>query len=1179
MATRRLTDAFLLMRNNAIQNRQILAEQLADDRMALVSGISLDPEAAIGVTKKLPPKWIEGVDEIQYEITRVRQKMKDLAVLHDKHMNRPTLDDSSEEEHAIEITTQEITQMFHRCQRAVTGLNSRCGHCTDQEEKLLRNVVSSLAQSLQELSTNFRHTQSGYLKRMKNREERSKHFFDSGPLMEEDEELAVYDKGFTDDQLMLVEQNSVMVEEREREIRQIVQSISDLNEIFRDLAGMVVEQGTVLDRIDFNVEQACVKTDDGLKQLQKETVYRLLGEELKIRQLFGANLGVAAPVWEAALHLCCYFEEQSVELRGKRIIELGAGTGVVGILAARLDQKMEFWSENQGQYSKFGTIPGRHYTHNYHDRHQTTQYPLYYGEHQDQGRESSYWTLPGSRTGGAPQEYTNWTDQELTAPASSHFPFIIDRHPQQHQDLGYQPHEARDREWIAAQRATREYERGYLREGGQRRWEQCSPVQYNREVSTKRSDSSYRELEAWAARYSHSLPRRRRIEAELRGASQGLLEGSRAGRDPRLTALQQVLQSANIRESGLWDRGSRQQTPTYYPSQTPATDTSHMLDTKEKTGYQRRMFSQPPGYIAPPPYNSPHKSSPVSHHSDTSWEQEGDALHNQEVSAEVQPIDIEVRRLDIKEDTESEESLLVVNTTCVAKMELIPPPKKEQVHYVDPEPNAEDSPLDIQPSTSPECVQSNHQLNQDVTIDQNAGTDLLNIKERSETEPDSYLMGEKTPREESEIPFPPMSSSSVSQRETLEERAERILGIPLHDGIIEQKHEDATSLLDSCVEDREVEPSPAKDNDNDDAAEKTPEETTEDEQLQNQSQVGQTEDAVCLQEKNDAEDQVVKGGGEDFAGSREQMSTMSEGNDIDSQLETDIEASSEIEIPEDPPLKSTSEEESNLTDGPDPELIALNATEASHPETSSLPQTPSQQLLSPLHPQSVDQTVEPVSSVEDQDEEGETSQLVNNEISDEAACVKEDNVADEQQENVTEFSPSIVLPISSTLLLGSVSDFKEEPQYPQSLWDAVNRIRKHTAPDSETEEEEASELWDPENVGEDSEKIVFDEAGQQVALTEGGVEEAEEGQIQQDACHGEEDTLSCSSGSSHHSGDTVILADDDEVDEVPPDADRKTESEAENDEDFQMAEGKPCCSGQTKDETAAKEEKDGDESL
>lgn len=63
-------------------------------------------------------------------------------------------------------------------------------------------------------------------------------------------------QGFTDDQLMLVGQNTVMVEEREREIRQIVQSISDLNEIFRDLAGMVVEQvfkaKTRLCRICFN---------------------------------------------------------------------------------------------------------------------------------------------------------------------------------------------------------------------------------------------------------------------------------------------------------------------------------------------------------------------------------------------------------------------------------------------------------------------------------------------------------------------------------------------------------------------------------------------------------------------------------------------------------------------------------------------------------------------------------------------------------------------------------------------------------------------------------------------------------------------------------------------------------------------------------------------------------------
>uniref|UniRef100_A0ABI7WKL4 t-SNARE coiled-coil homology domain-containing protein n=1 Tax=Felis catus TaxID=9685 RepID=A0ABI7WKL4_FELCA len=164
-----------------------------------------------------------------------------------------------------------FSQLFHRCQRAVQALPGRARRArSDQEERLLRNVVASLAQALQELSASFRRAQSGYLRRMKNREERAQHFFDTAaPLMDDGDDNTLYDRGFTDDQLVLVEQNTLMVEEREREIRQIVQSISDLNEIFRDLGAMIVEQGTVLDRIDYNVEQSCIKTKDGLKQLHK----------------------------------------------------------------------------------------------------------------------------------------------------------------------------------------------------------------------------------------------------------------------------------------------------------------------------------------------------------------------------------------------------------------------------------------------------------------------------------------------------------------------------------------------------------------------------------------------------------------------------------------------------------------------------------------------------------------------------------------------------------------------------------------------------------------------------------------------------------------------------------------------------------------------------------------------
>ena len=37
--------------------------------------------------------------------------VKELVSLHDRHLTRPTLDDNVDEEHAIEIQTQEITQV------------------------------------------------------------------------------------------------------------------------------------------------------------------------------------------------------------------------------------------------------------------------------------------------------------------------------------------------------------------------------------------------------------------------------------------------------------------------------------------------------------------------------------------------------------------------------------------------------------------------------------------------------------------------------------------------------------------------------------------------------------------------------------------------------------------------------------------------------------------------------------------------------------------------------------------------------------------------------------------------------------------------------------------------------------------------------------------------------------
>lgn len=291
MATRSLTEIFILMRNNALQSRNIFSDQQADDRMALVSSVNIDLESGSVNTRsaRLPPEWIDGVEEVQYELTRIKQKMKELVSIHDKHLTRPTLDDNVDEEHAIEIQTQEITQMFSHCQRLIQQITARSRRGTDQEMKLSQNIIMSLIRSVQELSNNFRKSQSSYLNKMRSREERSQFFDNIGPetgLLSEESDLFVndtnYDKGFTTGQMQLVEDNTLMVQHREKEISHIVRSIQDLNEIFKDLSTMIVDQGTILDRIDYNIEHASVQVEKGLQQLQKAEKYQKKNRKMYI---------------------------------------------------------------------------------------------------------------------------------------------------------------------------------------------------------------------------------------------------------------------------------------------------------------------------------------------------------------------------------------------------------------------------------------------------------------------------------------------------------------------------------------------------------------------------------------------------------------------------------------------------------------------------------------------------------------------------------------------------------------------------------------------------------------------------------------------------------------------------------------------------------------------------------
>lgn len=59
------------------------------------------------------------------------------------------------------------------------------------------------------------------------------------------------------------------MEQRTQAVDRIIKQMADMQVIYRDMSNMVLEQGTVLDRIEENVFEARYQAHGGVKELKK----------------------------------------------------------------------------------------------------------------------------------------------------------------------------------------------------------------------------------------------------------------------------------------------------------------------------------------------------------------------------------------------------------------------------------------------------------------------------------------------------------------------------------------------------------------------------------------------------------------------------------------------------------------------------------------------------------------------------------------------------------------------------------------------------------------------------------------------------------------------------------------------------------------------------------------------
>eukprot|EP01083_Nonionella_stella_P090036 251530_1 len=293
MASRDLTAAFVERRSASNIRRRTgdhggsrvkpfgISNGGLDSDVMMEEGIPMTPTRsfASGANSNLPPQWVDEVDAVNGLLSDIFRLMGILNSMHATRVGTVFGRDLDDMEAKIENMTGDITNKFRQAEKLLTRVGIATKRVGGEEATIGANVQRSLAKKLQEISADFRQKQRKYLTDVQAQK--------SGALAETESKFGIdlneteREFGFNEQQLAVVEDLNMAVQSRDKEIVQIAKSIEELGSIFKELAVLVIDQGTILDRIDYNMEAVVEHTKEGIGQLEKAESHQKNARPLK----------------------------------------------------------------------------------------------------------------------------------------------------------------------------------------------------------------------------------------------------------------------------------------------------------------------------------------------------------------------------------------------------------------------------------------------------------------------------------------------------------------------------------------------------------------------------------------------------------------------------------------------------------------------------------------------------------------------------------------------------------------------------------------------------------------------------------------------------------------------------------------------------------------------------------
>lgn len=306
MTTVNITRNFETLRNKAKQTHALDGRHPSsphDGKNSLLNDNVGDSESMLHANglETLPPKWVDITTEINDEFSRVDILLKRLDEAFSQRLKVTfgSDDDEAQKQEMIDSITHEVTFVIKNIENKIKQIatiqdepqtitvlrNGRSiqvpnpnAELSTNEKNIRLNVMRNLGSKLKDKTRGFKQMQRDFLGRLQQQQQVGNDLFAGIALDNGEQQNAAelqfrletaLDQGLNDEQLAALRDIEERSDDREREIIHLAQNINELASLFNELNVLVIEQGTVLDRIDYNVENTLTNVTRGRIELEK----------------------------------------------------------------------------------------------------------------------------------------------------------------------------------------------------------------------------------------------------------------------------------------------------------------------------------------------------------------------------------------------------------------------------------------------------------------------------------------------------------------------------------------------------------------------------------------------------------------------------------------------------------------------------------------------------------------------------------------------------------------------------------------------------------------------------------------------------------------------------------------------------------------------------------------------